>query len=178
MLLYVFDLDGTLCDDTHRAHHIARTNPDGTERKVDNSNWDTYHLACVDDEVIEEMASVVKILRAIPAVQVWYLSGRTDIALEQTKQWLADRDLFWEDRKIPAPTPKITLKRNDKQRYTPSPTFKVAKIRKYLAANPDTEFVAIFDDRTDVLDAVGEAYPDVYRVLMSDNGPTRYTAPW
>lgn len=40
--LYIFDLDGTLADLTHRLHFL--------ENKTDKRRWDKFHAACSKDK--------------------------------------------------------------------------------------------------------------------------------
>lgn len=76
-MFVVFDLDGTLCDISHRVHFVAR----GRKR------WREFFAACGDDEPIWP---VINALQAHAAaghrVEIW--SGRSDEVRAQTEEWL------------------------------------------------------------------------------------------
>lgn len=81
------DLDSTLCDTGHRHRLIDRVN--GTD-------WDAYSLACVGDAVVEPTRVLVWML-AKAGYEIHYVSGRTQAAFEQTRQWLTENMGFPED---------------------------------------------------------------------------------
>lgn len=76
----VFDLDGTLADDSHRVRYLERRPKD----------WRAYFEACDRDEPI---TPVVETLRALLGeghrVSVW--TGRSASVREKTIRWLAER---------------------------------------------------------------------------------------
>jgi phosphoglycolate phosphatase-like HAD superfamily hydrolase len=77
MSFYVFDLDGTLADCSHRLPML-----DGT-----NDGWRRFYAACADDKPIEGTISLAKLLaEAGHEVEIW--SGRSAEAREQTAEWL------------------------------------------------------------------------------------------
>ena len=75
--LFIFDIDGTLADGTHRVHHIMKKPKD----------WDTYFSLCLDDAPIAPVIHTLKALRAGGA-DIWYFSGRSDVVRYETAQWL------------------------------------------------------------------------------------------
>lgn len=74
-MFYVFDLDGTLADCTHR------------RPLADSGDWDGFFDACVDDEpivpVIEHLSALA---RAGHRIEIW--SGRSDRVRDKTRWWL------------------------------------------------------------------------------------------
>lgn len=77
MAFYVFDLDGTLADLTHRRHHV--------EGEV--KDWRAFFAACVDDAPIEHTLDLLYTLHSAgQRVEVW--SGRSDEVRDQTRAWL------------------------------------------------------------------------------------------
>lgn len=82
-MIYIFDLDGTLCDNRHRLHYITG----------DKKDYHAYHLACVDDDplplikVLQAVLGLSKYFEFVPS-QVRFFSGRSNIAFEQTVEWL------------------------------------------------------------------------------------------
>ena len=81
--LYVFDLDGTLCDITHRLKYIKNSN--GT--KLKNPNWERFFKECVNDEPLSGTIEILKSLQRC-GKQVCICSGRSDEVQEETIEWL------------------------------------------------------------------------------------------
>ena len=75
--VYIFDLDGTIADCTHRLHFIS----DG--RKA----WKSFYKACGDDAPIEASCDLARSLYANN--EVWILTGRGMEAEVATASWLA-----------------------------------------------------------------------------------------
>lgn len=75
MAFYVFDLDGTLADCSHRVH------------LVEAGDWDAFFAACVDDLPIRKVIGVLDALvLAGHRVEIW--SGRSDAVRAETEAWL------------------------------------------------------------------------------------------
>ena len=79
---YIFDLDGTICDASHRLHHIQKTPKD----------WQTYFSLCGADKPIRHIIGLARRLYLTGAVIV-YVSGRSDECREQTLAWLDEHGL-------------------------------------------------------------------------------------
>lgn len=75
--LYIFDIDGTLANAEHRVHLVR----DG------NSDWDAFYDACVKDEPIQPVISVLKSLWQHH--ELWFFSGRDERVRDKTIEWLA-----------------------------------------------------------------------------------------
>jgi len=81
---YLFDLDGTLADLTHRLHHI----------QSDPKNWDAFFAACVDDEPIQHVAEIARALMRYHRIVI--VSGRSDQVRSETVRWLNDHHIpYW-----------------------------------------------------------------------------------
>lgn len=76
------DLDGTVCNTTHRRSLIDKGREGGPD-------WRSYSLACGDDAVIPGIRALVHILGRSD-VEVIYASGRDEAAREPTRGWLID----------------------------------------------------------------------------------------
>lgn len=75
MAFYVFDLDGTLADCSHRLHHL------------DRKDWQPFFAACPDDEPIWPPITVLMALHyAGHRIEIW--SGRSDEVRAETEQWM------------------------------------------------------------------------------------------
>lgn len=78
---YVFDIDGTLADLTHRLHFIQQQPKD----------WDGFFGAVADDAPIPHMVRLCRIVeRAAPVV---FMSGRPLRCHDATVKWLAQHGL-------------------------------------------------------------------------------------
>jgi hypothetical protein len=75
--IYIFDLDGTLADITHRVPLI----------RGENKDWRAFFAACVDDKPIWPVIGVLGALRRQGA-ECWVWTGRSDEVFVQTKHWL------------------------------------------------------------------------------------------
>ena len=77
-MIYIFDIDGTLADISHRLHFIQKKPAD----------WDGFFAACVDDEPIPEIIQVAKSLS--PVAHIVMVSGRSDVVRSQTLDWMSE----------------------------------------------------------------------------------------
>jgi phosphoglycolate phosphatase-like HAD superfamily hydrolase len=73
---YLFDLDGTLADCTHRLHHI----------KGSRKNWRAFFAACTADGPIPHMVELARHLMKVETVV--FVSGRSDEVRDETANWL------------------------------------------------------------------------------------------
>ncbi len=88
MTFYVFDLDGTLADHSHRVPLIVK-GPDGGVK-----DWTAFTKACVDDKPILPM---IRLFQAIDfyhsnRVEIW--TGRSGEVRGETEQWLIKQGLW------------------------------------------------------------------------------------
>lgn len=81
--LYVFDLDGTLCDISHRLKYIRNNN--GT--RLAHPNWEKFFKECVNDEPLSGTIEILKSLQRC-GKQVCICSGRSDEVQAETMEWL------------------------------------------------------------------------------------------
>ena len=81
--LYVFDLDGTLCDITHRLKYIRNSN--GT--RLTHPNWEKFFKECVNDEPLSGTIEILKSLQRC-GKQICICSGRSDEVQKETMYWL------------------------------------------------------------------------------------------
>lgn len=82
--MYVFDIDGTLADASHRVRYINNT----------PKNWPAFFEACRGDTVIEPIAKVARLMLA-NAYPIAYVTGRPEQYMAQTVEWLA-KNYFME----------------------------------------------------------------------------------
>lgn len=79
---YLFDIDGTLADCSHRLRHITRGEKD----------WRSFFAACGDDAPIPHIISLALNLWDADQ-QIIYVSGRSDECRDLTLAWLAKHGL-------------------------------------------------------------------------------------
>lgn len=80
---FVFDIDGTLADCSHRLHHIVRT--DGKPK-----DWDAFFAGIRDDKWISPVVRVADALRYAGCTLV-FVTGRGEEHREATEDWLYAR---------------------------------------------------------------------------------------
>jgi hypothetical protein len=71
---YIFDIDGTVADISHRLHFIQKTPKD----------WDAFHNACCDDKPIPHMVRLAQVLNA----RIVYVTGRPLLSEKDTLYWI------------------------------------------------------------------------------------------
>lgn len=77
MKVYLFDIDGTIADLSHRLHHIQSTPKD----------WDSFFALCHGDAPIPHIIQMAQDL-ASAGNGIVYVSGRSDQCRSQTAAWL------------------------------------------------------------------------------------------
>lgn len=80
---YLFGIDGTLADCSHRIHHI-------TDGKQD---WRAFFAACAEDAPIPHMIELASVLALDANECIVYVSGRSDECREATLEWLSKHNL-------------------------------------------------------------------------------------
>lgn len=135
--LYIFDIDGTLCDITHRLHFIQGDKPD----------WDAFHRACNKDVPKKSVIALMDTLRGTGA-EVWLFSGRSDIVRTETENWLHHHTSFsaWLLEENPA-----QLSMRQEGDYTEDHLLKESWLSKMLLEDVE-RLVCVFDDRQRVVD--------------------------
>lgn len=91
----VFDLDGTICDVSHRRQYVA-TKP---------RNWDAWNAGLVNDTPHKAVELVYKSLRGcrtlrasrgVTDTDMFFVSGRSDDYRPQTEEWLTAFGFKWD----------------------------------------------------------------------------------
>ena len=137
--VWIFDIDGTLSDMTHRVHHITGG----------NSNWDEFFDNQHLDRPYED---VFDILHAISLDRIMdkiiFVTARPERYRGVTNKWLQENiEYFIEDE-------DLYMKPNDNT--DTDAVFKVNLINQWLTDNPTFKVGAIFDDRPTVIKAFRE----------------------
>lgn len=169
--LYIFDLDGTLADLTHRRPLVERPacphcgwkkacdhTKDGT-RPAWAPNWDAFHAACVNDTPIQHTIDLVHALWGSGAeVRIW--SGRMETVRVETIKWLH------QETAIPISIIH-SLKMRPAGDHTPDDQLKESWL---LALKPDerARLKVVFDDRTRVVEMWRRNGVPCYQVAPGD----------
>ena len=130
----IFDIDGTIADNSGRTHYITGGKQD----------WESYNKETYADKPMQAMLNQLDIIGMVSPVIL--LTGRTDSTRGATIQWLRDHGISY---KITANPQKMARKsiclimRDDKDR-TPNDQYKKKEVSKLKAnfVNP----VLAFDD--------------------------------
>lgn len=73
----IVDLDGTLCDDSHRTEF------------AEAKDWDAYHSRCVEDQPRRDVQLFVQMIGVFQNIDIIALTGRTDDWRPATIEWLS-----------------------------------------------------------------------------------------
>lgn len=84
-MIYIFDIDGTLADLSHRLHFIQQKPKD----------WHGFFAACPDDAPIPAVIAIAKALA--PDFSIKLITGRSDEIREATALWLNQQGVFFSD---------------------------------------------------------------------------------
>ena len=132
----VFDLDGTLADDSHRKHLI----------EGDHKDWDAYFAACDGDAPLIACQLLVDLVRAGHWIEIW--SGRgAGVDLENRL-----KTMRWLERHCDGITPNVDIKRlrmRGFSDYTPDIELKLGWLNEGRAEG--TPPALVFDDRDRVV---------------------------
>ena len=125
---FIFDIDGTIADCSHRLEHIQKDNPD----------WDTFYSLCVNDKPID---NVCHLLRAIPMnFEIIFITGRSEKWRGHTTNWIGR--IFWGFR------PALILMRADGD-HRPDYVIKKEIYDEYIKDKYNV--VGVFEDRDQVV---------------------------
>ena len=91
---YIFDIDGTIADGSHRVHYIT-PDYDMLSHKilsVDNldkfaPDWDSFYKESINDKPIPDMVNLLRRIEGTGA-QILFVTGRPEKYKEQTEEWL------------------------------------------------------------------------------------------
>lgn len=123
----VFDLDSTLCDCTHRHHHVKCANPD----------FDTFHSLCNLDDVNEPVRFALDCY-AQKGYNVIILTGRPIQYIDLTVDWLVDNMIEYD---------QLLMKRDcDPRGDVDYKRHIISKLIKQY------NIVAVFEDRKKIVD--------------------------
>ena len=76
-MAYIFDIDGTLADCSHRLHYISGEHKD----------WDAFYKECVNDKPIMDVMEILWALQESGS-KIIYVTGRPITYMDETMEWL------------------------------------------------------------------------------------------
>jgi len=121
----VFDIDGTLLDEKHRAEH--------REKK----DWDTYFDLCHLDTPIQHIVDLTKEYRK-KGYEIWLMSGRVDRIMDKTIQSMVACGACYDHIKLRSPENRV-----------PDFVIKPSWISKYIGLE---RVEAVYDDTDRVIE--------------------------
>lgn len=146
------DLDGTLCDCTHR-QHLAQA-----------GQWDEFHSLLNKDEPRTMVWAFLQMLvdlkvREIPGPEIVFLTGRPNTVRNETVRWLSEKcDLALDDD-------YRDLLMRPAVDYRSDTILKQETLADYLEINKiDKRTVLILDDREKVVAHLRDLGYDVWQV--------------
>lgn len=83
----ISDLDGTLCNLSHRLHFIENENND--------KDWHQFHSNCLNDTIFSWCENLLRSMQK-SGYKIIFMTGRDDAYIEQTKIWLKKHDIAYE----------------------------------------------------------------------------------
>ena len=159
----ICDIDGTIANLQHRLHFIK--NPDGSKKSYKDSDWDSFHKACVDDEPYEDVIEILHSLvrghgngcNVCGAVEreVYFFSGRNESVRKETIEWL--------EKNVSIPVEDGSLYMRSEGDRRPDTTVKYEMMYE-LKIMPE-DVLCILDDRQSVVNMWRE---NGFRVMQID----------
>lgn len=166
--LFIFDLDGTLCDNRHRKH-LA---PPKDKMHID-TEWHTWGEACLGDVPYPDVVTTLQTLRNGGA-DVWFWSARSERHVHKTAFWLFTHVLSI-GHGIKNPTNSVTEFVVERHNLRMRPdrvngadhALKVAWLAE-MSVEDRARLVGIFEDRNSVVRAWREAGVTCFQVQEAD----------
>lgn len=127
---YIFDIDGTLADCSHRLHFIQQEIKD----------WDAFHKACIDDKPITTNIKFFQNIKwFVEDANIFILTGRPESSYKDTRLW-------FELNVSPICSAQTLMRKDGDHRED-----WVIKLEHLNRLNINKEETIIFDDRDQVV---------------------------
>lgn len=144
-MIYIFDIDGTLSDLSHRLHFIQ-------EKPAD---WRAFFAACPADKPITEVIEIAKALQPTHSIEL--ITGRSDEVEGQTAQWINDQGIFFSGL--------LMRKAGD---HREDSVVKAELLDSLLSCVPLSSIAGVFEDRQQVVDMYRNRGLRVFQVAKGD----------
>ncbi len=128
--IFIFDIDGTIADLTHRLHFISDK----------PKNWGRFYGGCDLDDPIDSVISVMESLRRA-GYEIWHFTGRTESVRCKTMCWLIRHTGYKGE-------PVVMRENGD---YRQDYIVKQEMLDRMLDVDRE-RIVGVFDDRQQVVD--------------------------
>ena len=130
-MIYIFDIDGTIADISHRLHYIE-SNP---------ADWRAFYAACGDDKPIVEVIQIAKALQVNHSIHL--ITGRSEEIRVGTARWVNEQRIFFSELMMR----KVGDHRQDS-------VVKSELLDELLAqtGRPMSSIAGVFEDRKQVVD--------------------------
>jgi len=145
--MYIFDIDGTLADATHRLHHIL-----GKEKK----DWDSWDAETHKDDPIVPIIVILQTLYE-RGWEIMLLTGRNERTREHTEEWLRTHEV-----------PYHHLLMRQWGDHRDDNVTKLEALKSFLETHPMKKVQTIFEDRKRVAEAFRQAGYHVCHVAEGD----------
>jgi hypothetical protein len=133
-VIYLFDIDGTIADITHRLHFLQKTSNDAV------ADWRGFFKACPDDKPIAEVIEVLQSLTSYSNSLIG-VTGRSDEIREETETWLYRNNILFNNL--------LMRKAGDHREDT---IVKSEMLDQILKDRKIEEIGGVFEDRQQVVD--------------------------
>ena len=146
-MYYIFDLDGTLANISHRLHFI----------EGEKKDWDAFYDACDKDEPIKNTLKLLDIIGSNDKNNIIILSGRSDAVRKKTIGWINKYvSIFY------------TLYMRKTGDHRPDVEVKQEWLDEWLKHHTKEEIGGIFEDRKQVVDMWRKNGITCYQVAEGD----------
>jgi hypothetical protein len=153
-MIYIFDLDGTIADITHRLHFIGATSTTFVPYQ-DVKDWEAFYAAAVDDEPIWEVITVARALGKAGHTIV-YSTGRSENTRKITDAWM-------DKYRLPVGEMFMRADKDHREDCIVKAEF-LDRIKGILGTN----IGGAFEDRQQVVDMYREKGVRVFQVAKGD----------
>ena len=130
-MIYIFDIDGTLADLSHRLHFI----------QGEKKDWAGFFAGCEEDEPISEVIQVVRALAHYGCHKIIMITGRSDEIKGKTLTWLVENNV---------PCDKLYMRKAGDHRE--DSIVKSELLDEVLAGVQLSYIAGVFEDRQQVVD--------------------------
>jgi hypothetical protein len=143
----VVDLDGTLCDCSHRVS-LAQA-----------GQWDEFHSLCKDDKPYDPVVRLINVMDR-NGFMIMALSGRSDVQLKTTQEWFV---------KWGVAMPEVLLLR-PKDDFRPDIELKIAMLEYFFGGKDKVLSNVVFclDDRDKVVEGLRNYGLTVFQTREGD----------
>lgn len=165
MKTYIFDIDGTLADCSHRVEFLINH-----KGERDDNFWHKFYSTMSEDKAIEETIEIHNSLLH-RGFNIIYITGRNEEWREETLKWLYNNIYSGLVEHLSEEVEEILLNHLDNSLYMrpkgsreDDTTLKPKIIEGILKDNPYMKIMGMFEDRKRVVDSVRKMGIRVYHV--------------